>query len=356
MLCTLRHKQCPLRHENDHPGTYRERSRRQAGVTRRALGGCTSKVRPRPEIRKFRLKRTTTVREEEMSESAYLVETEWLADNIESPNLRVFDCTVHAILNPDPDSKYPFVFESGRARFDQEHIHGAGFFDLIEQLSDPTSTLPFTVPSEQRFAEAMGAAGAGDGSQVVLYGTTEPIWAARVWWMLRAFGFESVSILNGGWSKWTQEGRPVSDEACVYEPRQFAAATVPDAFVGKEAVLASIGDEGVRTINALPAPVFSGTGGPVFGRKGRVAGSVNVPFASLHDPDTGAYLPIERLREQFEAVGVAEAERTITYCGSGVAASNDAFVLTMLGYENVSVYDASMSEWGHDDELPMDSD
>lgn len=102
--------------------------------------------------------------------------------------------------------------------------------------------------------------------------------------------------------------------------------------------------------------IYAGSGGPVFGRKGRITGSVNVPFMALHDPDSGRYLPPEQLWEQFEAVGSSKAERIITYCGGGIAASNAAFILTLLGYDNVAVYDGSMLEWGNDPSLPMERD
>jgi len=287
--------------------------------------------------------------------SRYLIQTDQLENDLDSPNLRVFDCTVEARPNPDPKAKLPVLYRSGRAGFEAGHIPGAGFLDLIADLSDTSATLPFTAPTEAGFAETMGASGVGSEARVALYSTTEPIWAARVWWLLRAFGFDNAAVLDGGWDKWAAEGRPVSTEPSTYASRDFDARQRDDAFVAKDAVLAAIADAGTCTINALPAPVFAGTGGPVFGRPGRVAGSTSVPFMSLHDPNTGTYLPTKQLRATFEAAGVGDAEQIITYCGSGVAATNDALALAILGYDNVSVYDASMSEWGHDVDLPMDA-
>jgi len=288
--------------------------------------------------------------------SLHLVETDWLERNLSSPDLRIFDCAVTARPNPETGARSPIVYETGRDSFDRGHIPGAGFLDLIRDLSAPSDTLAFMAPSEESFAEAMGAAGVTQGKRVVLYSTTEPIWATRVWWLLRAFGFTGATILNGGWDKWTAEGRDVSTEPCTYELTRFLARPTPDCFVDQEAMLTSVDDPGVRTINALPTPVFAGSGGPVFGRKGHIAGSVSVPFVSVHDPDTGTYLAAEQLRAVFDAVDVDASERIITYCGSGVAATNDAFALVMLGYENVAVYDASMSEWGPDTALPMECD
>ncbi|MFV2070566.1 MAG: sulfurtransferase [Pirellulales bacterium] len=288
--------------------------------------------------------------------SMHLVETDWLERNLDAPDLRIFDCTVTARPNPEADARSPILSETGRAGFDDGHIPGAGFLDLISDLSDPSGMLAFMAPPRERFAGAMGDVGVSDGKQVVLYSATEPIWATRVWWLLRAFGFTGAAILDGGWGKWTAEQRPVSTEPCAYEPTQFLARPTAGCFVDQEAMLAAVGDERVSIVNALPAPVFAGTGGPVFGRKGRVAGSVSIPFASLHDQDTGTYLGPEKLRAAFAAVDVDSSERIMAYCGSGVAATNDAFALVMLGHENVAVYDASMSEWGHDASLPMESD
>jgi thiosulfate/3-mercaptopyruvate sulfurtransferase len=288
----------------------------------------------------------------------YLVETDWLEKHLDDPDLRVFDCTVIATMKAEMEvgKDFPFAFESGRARYGEGHVPGAGHLDLLGELSDTSSPLPFMMPSEKQFADVMSKAGVGDGARVVLYGTAEPIWAARVWWMLRSFGFDNVAILNGGWAKWSAEGRPVWKEVPNYPKAKFVARPRPGAFVGKDDVLAAIGDNSVCTINALPTMIYEGTGGPVFGRKGRIVGSRNVPFGALHDPDFGTYLPAAQLRAKFDAVHADKADKIIAYCGSGIAAANDAFALALLGYDNVAVYDASLSEWGFDETLPIEAD
>jgi len=292
--------------------------------------------------------------------SGYLVETDWLDQNLDSPELRVFDCTVNANLNPDPDPetirKIPFTFESGRKHFNEAHIPGAGFIDILEDISDKMSALPMMMPSEEQFVAAMNKYGINNNSRVVLYSTTEPNWAARVWWMLRSVGFDNAAILNGGWAKWTGEGRPTSNQACTYPPGKFTARPRSGGFAGKDQVLNAINDPNVRLINALPPMIHAGSDGPVFGRKGRISSSVNVPYASLHDPATGSYLSVEQLREKFDAVHAGDAEQIIAYCGGGIASSNTAFALTLLGFNNVAVYDASMLEWGNDESLPMETD
>jgi len=281
----------------------------------------------------------------------YLVETEWLAQHLTDPDVRVLECTVY--LHPKPEGG--FRAESGRAKWSESHIPGAGFADLTDELCDRTSPLMYMMPSAEQFADAMGRAGVGDGVRVVLYDRVVNMWAARVWWMLRAFGFENTAVLNGGWKKWTLENRPVATDDGTRPARRFVVKPRPELIADKEAVLAGVGNRATCLINALSEEQHRGTGGVTYGRAGRVAGSTNVVARDLVDPTTHAYLPADELRAKFDAVGAMKAGRVITYCGGGIAASSDAFVLTLLGRDDVAVYDASLSEWAKDPSLPMET-
>jgi thiosulfate/3-mercaptopyruvate sulfurtransferase len=280
-----------------------------------------------------------------------LVETDWLAAHLDDPELRVLECTT--ILHPRPEGG--FRAESGRATWAAGHIPRSGFADLTGDLCDRTSKLLYMMPPAEQMAAVMGRLGVGEGTRVVLYDRAVNMWAARVWWMLRAVGFDAAAVLNGGWRKWTVEGRPTSTEPCAYPAARFVAQPRPDLFVGKDAVLAGLGHRATCVVNALSEAQHRGVGGVAYGRPGRIAGSANVPAQSLVDPATHAYLPAAVLRERFAAAGVLDAGRVITYCGGGIAASSDAFVLTLLGHDAVSVYDASLSEWAADPSLPMET-
>ena len=283
----------------------------------------------------------------------YLVETDWLAGHLDDPDLRILECMVY--LHP-ADVPGGFRVESGRARWAESHIPGAGFADLHGELSDRGSSLRFMMPPAEQFADAMGRLGVGDGVRVILYDRFVNMWAARVWWMLRAFGFERAAVLNGGWKKWTTEGRPVAADDAGRPARRFVARPRPDLIADRAGVLAVLGQDRVCVLNALTEEQHRGTGGTSYGRPGRIAGSVNVPARDLVDPATHAYLPADTLRGRFAAAGVLDAGRVVTYCGAGIAASSDAFVLTLLGHDEVAVYDASLSEWSADPALPMERD
>jgi thiosulfate/3-mercaptopyruvate sulfurtransferase len=282
----------------------------------------------------------------------FLIETEELQRRLGDPELQVFDCTIHLIPNPD----IGYTVKPGREDFENGHIPGAQFIDLQADLSAPHPKLRFMLPSAEAFAAAMGRFGVGENSRVVLYSTTTPQWASRVWWMLRNYGFDNAAVLDGGFQKWSREGRPVENgPSRGRAPASFVVRADRKLMVGKEAVLAAIGDGAICTINALSREQHTGTGGTVYGRVGRIAKSVNVPAAALLDPATGAYLPAAQLRAKFAEVGAFERRQVITYCGGGIAASSDALVLTMLGHPDVRLYDASMSEWSNDPSLPMET-
>jgi len=280
-----------------------------------------------------------------------LIETNELAERLDDPTLRLFDCTV--VLEVGPDG---VRIEPGRAGWEAAHIPGAGFLDLLGELADPASRFHFMLPPPEQFAEVMSAHGVEDGTHVVLYDSRGGMWAARTWWMLRAYGFDAAAVLDGGWTKWTLEGRPTSSEPPRHARASFEARPRAGVFVDKDAVLAAVADEKACLLNGLGADQHRGTGPTVAGgRPGRIPTSRSMPALELVDPDTHVYLTADELRSRLEGVGAMDADRVITYCGGGIAASAVAFALKLVGRENVSVYDASLEEWATDPSLPIET-
>jgi thiosulfate/3-mercaptopyruvate sulfurtransferase len=288
-----------------------------------------------------------------LAHAAALISTEDLARRPGAPALCIFDCTMY--LRPRSDGQPGYISESGRANYDKGHIPGAAFLDLAGELSDKNSKLRYTLPPLDELTRTFAAKGVGHGTFVVLYSHAAPTWATRIWWMLRTIGFDDAAVLDGGLDKWKAENRPLSTRATEYPPATLTLHGRPELFVDKNDIKAAIGRGDTLTLNALSLDQHNGTGGVVYGRPGRVAGSSCVPAASLIGVDK-TLKPIGELRAAFEGVGAAPNKRVLVYCGGGIAATLDAFVLTaLLGHKNVSVYDNSMQEWSNDPSLPMET-
>lgn len=282
-----------------------------------------------------------------------LVQTDWLEAHLQDHALRIFDCTTH-LLPADATTDAPYRIVPGRAEYEQGHIPGAGFLDIQGELSDNTTKLRFMLPPVEQFASVMSRYGVGDGTRVILYSAGSIMWATRVWWLLRAFGFDNAAVLDGGWDKWKAEGKPVSTAPCTYSPATFTPRPRPELFVGKNQVLAAIGDPNTVTVNALPPDLHHGTAPSRYGRPGRVPGSVNVPAATLLDQNTKAFVSLRDAQQKLTAAGIEKNKKVIAYCGGGISATVDLFLLHQLGYDQITLYDGSMGEWAKDESLPIE--
>ena len=264
-----------------------------------------------------------------------IVSTAWLAANLGDPTLRIFDCTTYLLY--ETGTGRPYRIESGREDYDAGHIPGAGFLDLQGELSDRSGRFNFTMPAPDDLAARLAACGIGDGTRVVLYSRKTPQWATRVWWMMRAIGFDNAAILDGGIDAWMAEGRAISTSETRYAPATLRAKPRPGLFVGRDEMLASIGDAGTCSINALAPDLHSGEN-PRYGRPGRIPGSVNLPAASLFEAGSFKLKAPDQVAAAFAAIGADKAKRKLIYCGGGIAAP----------------LDASMNEWAKDESLPME--
>ena len=293
-----------------------------------------------------------------MREASYkhpraLVSGDWLEANLADPGLRVFDCTFHLVYEEGTGRPYHQV--SGRSDYEAGHIPGAGFLDLQADFSVSEAPHLFTLPSPDYIANAFEQAGIGDDTRVVLYSRKSMQCATRFWWMLRWLGFDDAAVLDGGLDKWLADGRPLSREACRYGPGKLTVDLRSNLFVDKGTVHSSIGDSDTCIINALEPDLHTGAT-LRYGRRGRIAGSTNVPATALHDPETKEFVGPETAASAFAKAGADPAQRIINYCGGGIKATLTAFILHQLGYPDITVYDGSMSEWAAEPTLPMETD
>ena len=275
-----------------------------------------------------------------------LVEADWLWSHLDDPDLRILDATVQVMVFPLP------LVMSGRRGWKRCHIPGAAFADL-RKLSDPgRRSYTFSLPDARYFSAEMGKLGIGADSRVVLYDSRQNMWAARLWWMLRFYGFDNAAVLNGGWVAWLQGGYPKCTKPCSYAPAEpFLARPQQDLVVSKEEVLAAIDDPATCIVSALGRRQHCGTRNE-YRRRGHIPGARNVTAWEILDRDTQRYRPIEELRQRFGSI--LDAERVITYCGAGIAASSDALALHLLGHTNVAIYDGGLVEWNADRRLPLE--
>lgn len=274
-----------------------------------------------------------------------IVSTEWLAANLDAPDLRVVDASHHL----------PTTGRNARAEYDERHIPGAVFFD-IDRIADPDTDLPHMLPSEELFAREVGALGIGDGHRIVVYDTVGTTGAARAWWTFRVFGVQRVAVLDGGLPKWLADGRPTSTDVPKLPPARLTARKSALLVRDIEQVRANIASLAAQVVDARSAGRFRATEPePRAGmRGGHIPGSLNMPFTELFKADR-TLKPRDELRRLFEGAGVDLGRPIITTCGSGVTASSLALALHLIGRDDVAVYDGSWAEWGSRSDTPIDT-
>jgi len=291
-----------------------------------------------------------------MRDPQALISTDELAAALGRPEVRVYDCTTYLEATP-PESEDPYIAVPGRHTFEEAHVPGADFLDLQGEFSDQGTRLRFMMAPTAQLEAAFGRHGLGPGTRPVLYSIGTMMWATRFWWMLRSLGFDRAAVLDGGFDKWKAEGRPTESGAAKgYPPATFTARPRPGFFVDRHAVLAATRAPGTVIVNALGPQFHRGLEPSRYGRPGRVPGSVNVPAATLVDPATKGFTSLPDAGKKFAAQGVAKDKRVIAYCGGGISATVDLFLLHQLGHDNLTLYDGSMGEWARDRSLPIETD
>ena len=275
-----------------------------------------------------------------------LVETEWLAENLDNSDIRIVDATWYL----------PTVERDGIENYDAGHIPGAVFWD-IDAIADPQSSLPHMMPDETTFQEHMKMLGIGGDHHVIVYDNMKMMTAPRVWWTLRVFGHERVSLLNGGQNKWSAEDRPLTTDAPEIPETTFRAIFNSSMIRSVDDVWANIRTSDEQILDARGAGRFDGTDPEPRPecRSGHIPGSQNLPFNELIDPQMGTVLPIKELASRIQAAGIDDARPVVTTCGSGITACVLALGLHLIGRHDVAVYDGSWTEWGGREDTPVAS-
>jgi thiosulfate/3-mercaptopyruvate sulfurtransferase len=284
-----------------------------------------------------------------------LVTTDWLEEHLDDPEVRVVDIRGYVRKTDLGRGRQRAEYLAAREEYEEAHIPGAVYVDWTRDITDPDNPVPVQIAPPERFAKLMSTLGIGDDTHVVVYDHAGGQFATRMWWVLTYYGRDHVSVLDGGWEKWTAEGRPTTSEVPEPEPAAFTPRPRPEWRKEAEDVLPA-SERGAFVLDARDEGQYTGAVARGEGRAGRVPGAAHLHADSLFDPESGTFRPDEELAERLREAGVPEDKEAplIAYCNGGVAATVPLFVLYRFGHRNLANYDGSWNEWGVREDLPAE--
>ncbi len=273
-----------------------------------------------------------------------LVSTEWLAQHINHPDLAIIDVRWYLF---DKD-------KSGYSEYQSGHVPGAVFMDIDRDLASPPGQGPgrHPLPQADMFAQAASRAGIAADKHVIAYDDRGGATAARLWWLLRYFGHDRVSLLDGGISKWIEEKRPLQTETPTIQEAHFVPHPRPEMVVDADVVDRLRSDPRALVLDVRVAERYEGKTEPIDPRAGHVPGAKNAPYPGNLQPDQ-RFLSPQDLRRRFEDLGAGDKDKIVSYCGSGVNACQNIFALHLAGLTNALLYEGSWSDWSSTASRPL---
>lgn len=260
-----------------------------------------------------------------------LVDTAWLAAHLQDPDVRIVDAR--------------------RSGYEQGHVPGAVWLDI--GVTRDASNPPTFLPSADAFARVMGELGISNRTHVVFYDDRGGVYGARPWAVLRRFGHEHVSIVNGGWQKWVAERRAVTAEVPIVPAATFVPGDAPGWIATADDVLAAIDAPATRILDVRTAAEIDGTDLRGIARGGYIPTAAGIDWESTLEGEFMTIRPAADLYALFRGHGIAPTDTLITYCEGGGRSAHELFVLHLLGYDALRLYLGSWQDWGNRPDLPL---
>ncbi len=268
-----------------------------------------------------------------------LVEPGWLADHANDPNVRIVDCaTVEA--------------------YRRAHIPGAVQLPVHFYIKDEDpeasdhGTFVMKMPA---FEALMGSLGISNETTVVTYDDNNALVASRLWWVLNFYGHTNARVLNGGWHRWLSESRPVTFHATRPPKATFQARPDEDVYASADDLMLSYGLPNCQVLDARSDGEWDGTNNRGNKRAGHVPNAKHLEWTRfVETTDTRRFLPADEIEGLLRDAGISRTKPTITYCQGGIRAAHAAFAMSLVGYDNVRVYDGSMRDWANREDTPLE--
>lgn len=286
--------------------------------------------------------------------SGSLVSTDWLAEQLDEPRVRVVDIRGSVTSDDLGGGRQRATYAGAPERYAEGHIPGSVFVDWTTDIVDPDADVKAQIAPPERFKAAMERIGVGDDSTVVVVDDTGGHLATRLWWALRYYGHDDVAVLDGGFSRWVEEGRPVVREVAEVPVATFTPRTRLELRATLDEVREGLGGSDRQLVDARDDGMYSGAT-QRGSRGGHIPGAVNLPAASLMAASGGWRSP-EEIRAAAGEAGVSLEQPVTAYCNGGVTATQVLFGLHLAGMPMGTLrnYDGSWNEWGEREDVPVE--